>query len=388
METLVDSLIKDDNFIDIIKECNDSKSYNSLKLFSKIFNIPYKCDGKKTIKVLCSCNWTSNKDLCQTLNKMSENSNYKWGDIEIIWEPPNNDPKKVDYFCIFNKPCHNFTYDITKTLVFQMEPNMKKHPELWDEFADPSKDKFMFVGNHSESHNNLEWHINKTYKQLKNEPIIKDESLNYSISTILSDRYQDIGQVKRIDFAKFIEHGGVPPLTPIDGGVPPLTPIAVKTLPDAGTSRWLVPDASMGRWPIVDVFGGNKFLWKNYKGTLPYHCKDDGLMPYKYHFNAENNKIPNYFTEKLVDGILSECLVFYCGCPNVREYIDPRAYVQLELSNFEKDYEVIKKAIKDNLWEQRLPFIREAKKKILDEMQFFPRIEKIIKNRNFDTHFQ
>ena len=88
--------------------------------------------------------------------------------------------------------------------------------------------------------------------------------------------------------------------------------------------------------------------------------------------------IKNYYTEKLIDGILGECLVFYSGCPNIRDFIDERAYVYLELSNFEKDYGIIQKAIQEDWYSKRLPYIREAKYKILNELQFFPRLEKFL----------
>jgi hypothetical protein len=52
------------------------------------------------------------------------------------------------------------------------------------------------------------------------------------------------------------------------------------------------------------------------------------------------------------------------------------------LANFEKDYQTIQNAIKGNLWEERLPYIRQAKQKILNETQFFPRLEKIINGQN------
>ena len=100
--------------------------------------------------------------------------------------------------------------------------------------------------------------------------------------------------------------------------------------------------------------------------------------PYKYIFNVENFQINNYYTEKLIDGILSECLVFYHGCPNIKELIDEKAFVWLELSNFEQDYKLIKKAIEEDWWSERLSYIKQAKTKILDELQFFPRLEKII----------
>jgi hypothetical protein len=167
--------------------------------------------------------------------------------------------------------------------------------------------------------------------------IQKNPDLNHVLTTILSDKYKDPGHIKRVDFIKFIENK-------MD----------------------------------VHVFGSNKFLWKNYKGSLPYHNKDESLFPYKYSFNVENHSIKNYYTEKLIDGILAETLVFYSGCFNVRDYIDERAFVYLELSNFEHDYQIIKKAIEEDWYSQRLPYIKEAKQKILNELQFFPRLHSII----------
>jgi hypothetical protein len=82
--------------------------------------------------------------------------------------------------------------------------------------------------------------------------------------------------------------------------------------------------------------------------------------------------------EELIDGILSECLVFYSGHPSVKEYIDDRAFVYLELEDFEKDYHIIKKAMNDNWWSIKLPYIKKEKEKILNELQFFPRLCKII----------
>ena len=184
----------------------------------------------------------------------------------------------------------------------------------------------------------MEWHISKSYKELISFHPTKTQ--NSTISTILSNKYRDIGHIKRIDFVKFLESKNTQ----------------------------------------VDVFGSNKWNYKSYKGSLPYHTKDDGLFPYKYTFNAENNSIRNYCTEKVIDAILSECLIFYSGCYNLRDYIDERAFVYLELNDFEHDYKIIQEAIEGNLWEKRLPYIKLAKKKILETYQFFPRVEKILRD--------
>ena len=104
--------------------------------------------------------------------------------------------------------------------------------------------------------------------------------------------------------------------------------------------------------------------------------KDDGLMPYKYTIACENCSEPGYFTEKLADAILSECLCFYWGCPNLEEYIDGDAFVRLDLDNFEGSMEIVKRAIVEDWWVKRIDIIRREKKKILEEIGFFPRLKK------------
>jgi hypothetical protein len=314
------------------KKLSNNSNFNDL--YSKIESrVSSDILPDKKITVLLLCNWCSSKELCDIWNKMSK-GNYSWNNIKIVWEEP------CDYYCVINQPPSNIRIDTEKTIFFKMEPHMNKNSHLWnkDWMNIPSND-FKFFGDHDVHFNNNEWHLSKTYTELKTLEIVKEEKLSTILSTILSDKYSDPGHIKRVDFVKFLE-----------------------TKNDIQ----------------VDVFGGNRFMWNNYKGSLPYHQKDQSILPYKYSFNVENFEIKNYYTEKLIDGILGETLVFYHGCPNIKDLIDERAYVWLELSNFEKDYETIKKAIKEDLWSQRINFIREAKQKILDELQFFPRIEKII----------
>lgn len=311
---------------------NNNSEYNKLS-FQIISKLDKNIFKQKYIKVLLACNWCSSKELCDIWNKMSK-GNYIWNNIQIVYQEP------CDYYCIINQPPKNLKIILENTIVFNMEPHMDKKSDLWNEqWMNTDKNKFKWYGSHDKHYNNNEWHISKTYTELKNEEIIKDENLSSILSTVLSDKYKDPGHIKRVDFIKFLQ---------------------------------LKNDIK------VDVFGGNRFMWDNYKGSLPYHEKDNALLPYKYIFNVENFQINNYYTEKLIDGILSECLVFYHGCPNIKEFIDEKAFIWLELSNFEEDYKLIKKAIEEDWWTKRLSYIKQAKTKILDELQFFPRLEKII----------
>ena len=305
---------------------NQLLSENDLKYINNI------TENEKYKKVLLLCNWCSSYDLCNLWNKMSKDK-YTWNNIKIVWEEP------CDYYCIINKPHDDAKFDPKKTILLRMEPNMEKDIKRWGEYwANPPKEDFLYTGFHKQYLNNVEWHITKNYTELSTVEIVKDDNLNNILSTVLSDKYNDEGHRKRIDFIKFLERMNFD----------------------------------------VNVYGGNRFLWNNYKGQLPYHEKNNALLPYKYTFNCENQPVNNYFSEKLVDGILSECLTFYSGCPNIKNIIDERAYIYLELSNFEKDYEIVKSAIENDIWKDRLPYIKAEKNRILNELQFFPRIEKII----------
>ena len=335
------------NLEEIKLECKENNLPNFLSLVEKVIissksssSLPELSSNELSqqnnkIKVFLTCNWTDSKKICDTWNKMSNDNNYSWNNIQIVWNEP------YDYVCVINQPHDlNMKIDTNKTIVFRMEPNMEKRMDLWSpKWIEPKKEDFLFVGYHKEHYNNLEWHISRNYKQLINENITKDETCSKILSTILSSKYSDAGHIKRVDFMKFIEKKG---------------------------------DI------YLNIFGSNKFNWKNYKYPLPDHKKDESLFPYKYAFNCENNFTKNYVTEKLIDGILCETLMFYSGCINVKDYIDERAFVYLELRDFEEDYNKIKKAIEEDWWSQRISYIKEAKQKILNELQFFPRLEKII----------
>jgi hypothetical protein len=131
----------------------------------------------------------------------------------------------------------------------------------------------------------------------------------------------------------------------------------------------------------VDIFiANNNHNFKRCRPLKDDNYKDEGIMPYKYYFMPENNSEYNYITEKLWEPILCETLCFYWGCPNVSEYIDPRAYIQLDLDDFPNSFNTIKTAILNNEWERRVDIIRREKQKVLGYYGVFPTLERIIKH--------
>lgn len=301
------------------------------RMLASILSIVTKTKIRKEIKVKLLCHWSDSKSIAELWNKMTK-GNYTWNNIRVVWD------ESPDFYVIINST--NDVFIPAKTVIFRMEPHMIKH-NFWKEWRDPDDSKFFRVFRHENGDfNNNEWHLSLTYNELMNTKI--DKSVEDVLSVIVSGLYRDEGHIKRTDFVEYLEKHNFP----------------------------------------LHIYGReNRWNWKSYKGSLPSHCKEKGLFPYKYTFNAENYSIPNYYTEKLIDGILSECLTFYWGCPNVKEYIDENAFVVLGLSKFEDDMNTIKKAIIEDWWSQRIETIRKEKKRILNELQFFPRLEKLFKER-------
>lgn len=64
----------------------------------------------------------------------------------------------------------------------------------------------------------------------------------------------------------------------------------------------------------VDAFG------KQYR-SLPE--KSGALLPYRHSIVIENSQSSNYFTEKLIDCMLCNCLPIYWGTADVKHYFDP-----------------------------------------------------------------
>jgi hypothetical protein len=217
-----------------------------------------------------------------------------------------------------------------------MEPSFSVWRNNFDKYVNPNTNIYYH------NVNALEWWISKSYNELLDYNIIKTKN----ISSIISDNYDSYYHKKRVQFLKYLDK-----------------------VDDVDIFGKLV-------FPENESYNIIKSL-KNYKGQLDF--KDDGLFPYKYTFVCENARENNYFSEKLADGILSECLCFYCGCPNISEFINENAYIIIDVSKPEEAIRTIVDSIKSNQWEKKLDIIKEEKMKILNKFQLIPTIINIIK---------
>lgn len=316
----------------IIRPHNEFLKLNTKQYFQGVYV------KKQKYRVKMICNWTSSEGLCNEWNKMSK-GNYTWNDIEITWTDDN-----IDFYVIINKPSGNEKFIPEKTIVLQMEPwcgNPEQNwgVKTWGIWAKPNETSFLQVRTHENYLNNTFWQLDTTYTQFKNMFNIKKTEI---ISSICSSKYFDPGHIKRIDFLKFVES----------------------------------KDDNLVQIHIFNHDNQHKF--KNYKGKhIPN--KDAGMMPYKYYFMPENNEEHNFITEKIWEPLLCESLCFYWGCPNITDWFDTRCYILLDMNDFEKSYNIIRDAILNDEWGKRLDIIRREKQKVLDYYNFFPTLERIIK---------
>jgi GR25 family glycosyltransferase involved in LPS biosynthesis len=306
--------------------------------FKSTDGIYIKKNATKKIRVrMIGHYWLTSKEVCDEWNKLTK-GNYTWNNIQFTWETNN-----IDYYIIINKPNNDY-FDPARTIIFHMEPyHTQWGINTWGEWAQPDETKFLQVQSHKNACNVASWQINQTYTELSKDEILEKHDHNM-ISTVCSSKYQDDGQQKRINFLRYIE----------------------------GKND---PVVSFRLYNRENLAG-----FKNFTLIPQYSGKELGLMKYKYYFMCENSSEYNYITEKLWEPILCHCLCFYWGCPNVSDYVDPRAFVQLDMNDFEKSFEIVKQAIQENWWEQRLPFIREERKKILEYYAFCPTVERIIES--------
>jgi GT2 family glycosyltransferase len=277
-------------------------------------------------------NWASSGELVAAFERQSKESG-RWDEIALTTDDD------ADYFALFNRPgFHGDRFIAARTIVFPMEP---PHAVAgWGEWATPDPRGFVQVRGHDRFPNCGEWHLGRSWSELRDTTATKSRDL----SAVVSSKAHDPGQALRIAFLQWLE--------------------------DNGTTLDIVGDDN--------VHGFRRHL-----GSLPPRDKSGGLLPYRYTIAVENSHHANYYTEKVLDALLAECLPFYWGCPNLEDYIDPRAFIRLPLEDLAASRRIIEDAIANDEWSRRIDVIRHEKRRILDELQFFPTMARIVRGHRF-----
>jgi len=292
------------------------------------------------IRLKMLCNWCSSEQLCKEWANMYL-KDKSWKNIQMT---ASDDPREIDYYVIINSPPADAQFVPEKTIIFQMEPWVTDPAKnwgvkTWGEWAIPDPTKFFKVFTHKTHLNSVQWHIDYPFYTQPMEVTKQNK-----IVTICSEKNFDKGHLLRNNFIRFLE-----------------------TMTDEQ----------------IEVYGRENYhQFKNYKGVVPADNKYNVYANYKYCLSAENNREHNYATEKIWEAILCETLCFYWGCPNLEDYLDARAFVRLPLEDPIAALKIIQQAVAEDWWSQRIVVIKQMKEKILNELGFFPFLEKQLSLKN------
>jgi hypothetical protein len=110
------------------------------------------------------------------------------------------------------------------------------------------------------------------------------------------------------------------------------------------------------------------------------YCSDKfkALAPYKYAIAIEAAPFPDYWTEKIADCYLCETMPFYYGAPNIGDYFDRDSFIAIDLDDYQASVRAIEEAIETGAYERHRDKVLHAKQKILDELQTFPNLTRVL----------
>ena len=291
---------------------------------------------KKTINLHFITNYDNMEIETKSKRNKYTHKNNLWNNNLTI-----DETKPADYYIIQNHPGNN-KYVPEKSILFYNEPILTR--KRWEHWEKSNNLYYSY-----KERNWTGWAVSWDIDTFLSRPIFKVKEKSNCISTITSDLHFYPGHKLRLNMVKNID-----------------------TLNEEGIIPHIYGRKNHNP-SILDTF-------KHYKGPLNYN-KDAGLFPYHYTFAAENSQEAGYFSEKLIDPILTETLCFYWGCPNAKNYINEKAFIELDITRPSLALKVIKESMKNNEREKRLKYIKHAKKKILTELSIMPLIDSIINKK-------
>ena len=284
-------------------------------------------------------NWDTSENTAKRLKTIyGPIWNFKNHTIELTSNEPH-----PDFNYVIN---HTSEHLSTNTIYMCGEPPGKPYFEQY--YENSKKANITYYGSRQYHCNFIEWHLGLNHNELmKSLDTGIQKKYDTVLSIIVSDKNTDPGHKLRLNFIQEL---------------------------DKRCKKKLLPFG-------IHIYGRCQSLgFHNYKGEFPVCQKDDGLLPYQYHFNAENFYINNYVTEKFTDSIMAECYTFYWGCPNLETIYDKRSFSRLSLepSDIDRDIETIFLAMLEKRYQECLPYIREVKRDILTNRCLYTKLNSII----------
>jgi glycosyltransferase involved in cell wall biosynthesis len=111
----------------------------------------------------------------------------------------------------------------------------------------------------------------------------------------------------------------------------------------------------------IDLFG---------RGFRPVEDKWVAIAPYYFSIAYENTQAPGYFTEKLMDCLVSLTVPFYVGAPDIHKYFPRDAIIVID-PDAPDVFERMKSEMNEENYAKRLGALREAKQLVLTRYNMF-----------------
>ena len=92
---------------------------------------------------------------------------------------------------------------------------------------------------------------------------------------------------------------------------------------------------------------------------------------FKYHVALENHIGAHYWSEKIADAFLCECLPFYAGAPDLSADFPAESFIPIPLDDPAAAVGIIKEAIVRDEWSKRRDAIRQARSLLLEKYNFW-----------------
>lgn len=109
------------------------------------------------------------------------------------------------------------------------------------------------------------------------------------------------------------------------------------------------------RHEIIEKSGRNDLaLFGHGYRSIPY--KLEALKDFRFSFVIENSRVDYYFTEKLIDCLLTGTVPVYFGCPSIGKFFNTDGFIFLNNIHELNDIENL---LTEELYTQKLPAIRE-----------------------------
>jgi hypothetical protein len=250
-----------------------------------------------------------------------------WGDVRFTLDPV----ERCDYLLVLNHTPEAITVEVPPGHIWCMmqEPPLRAYRCFEKGFPFYSRiftqDRRLRIEKFTHSHGSLPWHVNRTYDQLQDSPLPdKTKDLAWITSSLGAHK----GHRLRLQFLDRLKKSAVP----------------------------------------FDLFG---------RGFNPIADKWDGLAPYRYALAVENYAGPDYWTEKIADCFLAGTMPIYFGATNISDYFPKESYVWLDLNDPNAPRRVAE-IIRSDLAEKNRDAIAEARRRVLEEHNLFPRLAHLI----------